>query len=108
MESYLDGELTVEQLGGDPAAGLFRGADARGSVAWLARGGTYQYLHVAEFAEAGVRRGFHLHANHTEHFYVSSARSGCSRARAENRWISNSPRATWSNAPLYFVNQSIN
>jgi quercetin dioxygenase-like cupin family protein len=70
MESYLDGALTVEELGGDSAAGLFRAADARGSIAWLARGGTYQYLHAAEFAEAGVRRGFHVHANHTEHLYV--------------------------------------
>lgn len=60
----------MEQLGGDAAAGLFRAADARGSVAWLARGGAYQYLHAAEFTEAGVRRGFHVHANHTEHFYV--------------------------------------
>jgi mannose-6-phosphate isomerase-like protein (cupin superfamily) len=70
MESYLGGALTVEQVGGDSAAGIFRASDARGSIAWLARGGAYQYLHAAEFAEAGVRRGFHVHANHTEHFYV--------------------------------------
>jgi len=70
MESYLAGALTVEQLGGDSAAGIFRASDARGSIAWLARGGAYQYLHAAEFREAGVRRGFHVHANHTEHVYV--------------------------------------
>jgi quercetin dioxygenase-like cupin family protein len=70
MESYLDGAVTVEELGGDSAAGIFRASDARGAIAWLARGGTYEYLHVAEFAEAGVRRGFHVHANHTEHLYV--------------------------------------
>lgn len=70
MESYLDGAVTVEELGGDPSAGRFRAADARGAVAWLARGGSYQYLHVVEFAEAGVRRGFHVHADHAEHLYV--------------------------------------
>jgi uncharacterized RmlC-like cupin family protein len=70
MASYLDGAVTVEQLGGDAAAGIFRASDARGSIAWLARGGGYPYLHVAEFTEAGVRRGFHVHANHTEHLYV--------------------------------------
>lgn len=40
MECYLGGALTVEQLGGDSAAGIFRAADARGAVAWLARGAT--------------------------------------------------------------------
>ena len=70
MQSYLEGELTVRQLGGDPSAGPFRAGDARGAVAWLARGEAFHYLHAVEFAEAGVRRGFHVHPNHTEHFYV--------------------------------------
>ncbi|HEX6041003.1 cupin domain-containing protein [Longimicrobium sp.] len=72
MRSYLDGGLTVEVLGGDAAAGLFRAADARGGVAWLARGEAYAYLHAVEFSAPGDRRGFHVHAGHRERLYVFS------------------------------------
>ena len=72
MRSYLDGGLTVEVLGGDAATGLFRGEDARGGVAWLARGEPYAYLHAVEFRAAGDRRGFHRHAGHRERLYVFS------------------------------------
>lgn len=72
MRSYLDGALTVEVLGGDVAAGLFRAADARGGVAWLARGEAFEYLHVVEFSHAGARRGFHVHQGHRERLYVFS------------------------------------
>lgn len=72
MRSYLDGGLTVEVLGGDAAAGLFRAADARGGVAWLARGEPFAYLHAVEFRAAGDRRGFHAHAAHRERLYVFS------------------------------------
>lgn len=72
MRSYLDGGLTVEALGGDAAAGLFRAEDARGGVAWLARGEPFAYLHAVEFRAAGDRRGFHLHAGHRECLYVFS------------------------------------
>lgn len=72
MRSYLDGGLTVEVLGGDAGAGPFRGGDARGAVAWLARGEPFAYLHAVEFAGPGVRRGFHAHLEHREHLYVFS------------------------------------
>ena len=72
MRSYLDGAVTVEVLGGDVAAGLFRAADARGGVAWLARGEPFEYLHVVEFSHAGARRGFHAHQGHRERLYVFS------------------------------------
>lgn len=72
MRSYLGGALTIETLGGDATAGPFRAGDARGAVAWLARGTEFGYLHAIEFAASGVRRGFHLHAGHQEHFYVFS------------------------------------
>lgn len=72
MRSYLDGGLTVEVLGGDAAAGLFRAEDARGGVAWLARGEPLAYLHAVEFRAAGDRRGFHAHAGHRERLYVFS------------------------------------
>lgn len=72
MRSYLDGGLTVEVLGGDIAAGLFRAADARGGVAWLTRGEPFEYLHVVEFSHAGARRGFHVHQGHRERLYVFS------------------------------------
>lgn len=72
MQSYLDGAVTVEVLGGDAAAGLFRGGDARGGVAWLARGEPFAYLHVVEFRSPGDRRGFHVHAGHDERLYVFS------------------------------------
>ena len=72
MQSYLDGAVTVEVLGGDAAAGLFRGGDARGGVAWLTRGEPFAYLHVVEFRSPGDRRGFHVHAGHDERFYVFS------------------------------------
>jgi quercetin dioxygenase-like cupin family protein len=72
VRSYLDGGLTVEVLGGDAAAGLFRAEDARGGVAWLARGEPFAYLHVVEFRAAGDRRGFHAHAGHHERLYVFS------------------------------------
>ena len=72
MRSYLDGGLVVEVLGGDIAAGLFRAEDARGGVAWLARGEAFQYLHVVSFSGPGARRGFHAHAGHTERLYVFS------------------------------------
>lgn len=72
MRSYLDGAVTVRVLGGDAAAGLFRGGDARGGVAWLTRGEPFAYLHVVEFRSPGDRRGFHVHAGHDERFYVFS------------------------------------
>ena len=72
MRSYLGGGLTVEVLGGDIAAGLFRGMDARGEVAWLARGEPFQYLHAISFTGPGMRRGFHHHGGHHERFYVFS------------------------------------
>jgi quercetin dioxygenase-like cupin family protein len=70
--SYLDGGVTVEVLGGDSAAGLFRAGDVRGGVAWLTRGEPFQYLHVVEFRNAGDRRGFHVHHGHDERLYVFS------------------------------------
>jgi quercetin dioxygenase-like cupin family protein len=72
VESYLEGAVTVEVLGGDAAAGLFRGGDARGGVAWLARGEPFAYLHAVEFRSPGDRRGFHVHVGHTERVYVFS------------------------------------
>jgi mannose-6-phosphate isomerase-like protein (cupin superfamily) len=72
MRSYLDGGLTVEELGGDAAAGLFRAGDARGGVAWLGRGEPSTYLHAFEFRAAGDRRGFNEHAGHHERLYVFS------------------------------------
>lgn len=70
MRSYLDGGVKVQVLGGDSAAGLFRAGDARGGVAWLARGEPWEYLHVVEFAYEGARRGFHVHQRHDERLYV--------------------------------------
>lgn len=72
MQSYLDGGVTVQVLGGDSAQGLFRAGDARGGVAWLARGEPFDYLHVVEFSHAGARRGFHVHQGHNERFYIFS------------------------------------
>lgn len=72
MQSYLDGGLTIETLGPDSAAGRFRAQDARGDVAWLARGEPFGYLHAISFSGPGVRRGFHLHAGHRERLYVVS------------------------------------
>lgn len=72
MRSYLGGGVTVEVLGGDSAAGLFRASDQRGGVAWLSRGEPFPYLHVVEFRNPGDRRGFHLHAGHSERLYVFS------------------------------------
>lgn len=72
MESYLDGRLSVEVLGSDAAVGLFRAGDARGGVAWLARGEAFAYLHAVEFRAPGDRRGFHVHAGHRERLYVFS------------------------------------
>ena len=72
MRSYLDGAVTVEVLGGDSAAGLFRAGDERGGVAWLSRSGSFEHLHVVEFASAGARRGFHVHHGHNERLYVFS------------------------------------
>lgn len=72
MQSYLEGGLTVEELGRDAAAGLFRGIDARGEVAWLARGEPFTALHAISFSGPGARRGFHLHAGHSERLYVMS------------------------------------
>jgi quercetin dioxygenase-like cupin family protein len=74
VRSYLDGGLTVEVLGGDVAAGTFRAEDARGGVAWLARGEPFQYLHAISFSGPGVRRGFHSHPGHRERLYVFSGR----------------------------------
>lgn len=72
MGSYLDGGVTVEVLGGDSAAGLFRAGDARGGVAWLTRGEAFEYLHLVEFRNPGDRRGFHVHHGHDERLYVFS------------------------------------
>jgi len=72
VRSYLDGGLTVEVLGADAAAGRFRVEDARGDVAWLARGEPFDFLHAISFSGPGVRRGFHLHAGHQERLYVVS------------------------------------
>jgi dTDP-4-dehydrorhamnose 3,5-epimerase-like enzyme len=74
MTTYLDGAVTVERLGREPVDGRFRSADERGAVAWLARCRRYDFVHVIEFARAGVRRGFHAHAGHTESLYVFSGR----------------------------------
>lgn len=68
--SWLGGALVVERLGATADAGRFHTADARGAVAFLARGGAYEHLHVVEFREAGVRRGFHLHRGHREELYL--------------------------------------
>lgn len=71
--SYLGGALTVEELGPDSGGGgLFRAEDARGGVAWLARGEPFSYLHALEFRSPGDRRGFHVHADYTERLYVFS------------------------------------
>lgn len=72
MQRYLGGGMTVEVLGGDSAAGLFRAGDARGGVAWLSRGDPIEYLHVVGFSHPGARRGFHVHARHRERLYVFS------------------------------------
>lgn len=72
MRSYLDGGLTVEALAADVAAGRFRAQDARGDVAWLARGEAFDFLHAISFSGPGVRRGFHLHTGHRERLYVVS------------------------------------
>ncbi|WP_331054307.1 cupin domain-containing protein [Longimicrobium sp.] len=72
VRSYLNGALTVQRLGGDDGESLFHAGDARGAVAWLARGTPFSFLHVVEFAAVGVRRGFHAHTGHTEHFYLFS------------------------------------
>jgi dTDP-4-dehydrorhamnose 3,5-epimerase-like enzyme len=70
MTSHLDGAVTIESVGTSSADGLFRASDARGEVAWPAVGERSDYLHVIEFAEAGVRRGFHAHPGHRERLYV--------------------------------------
>lgn len=72
VRSYLDGALTVETLGPGTGPGLFRAEDARGGVAWLARGEPFAYLHVAEFRAPGDRRAFHAHSGHTERLYLFS------------------------------------
>jgi quercetin dioxygenase-like cupin family protein len=82
VRSYLDGGVTVEVLGGDSAAGLFRAGDARGGVAWLTRGEPFHYLHVVEFRAPGDRRGFHVHQGHDERLYVFS---GTLRLIAEHK-----------------------
>jgi mannose-6-phosphate isomerase-like protein (cupin superfamily) len=69
-EEHLDGRIRLSRLGGDAAAGAFRGGDARGRVAWPARGIAFTSTHVVEFARAGVRRGFHRHPRGAEHLYV--------------------------------------
>ena len=72
MRSYLGGALTVEELGRDAGAGLFRAEDARGQVAWLTRGEPADYVHVVEFRASGDRRGFHFHTGFHERLYVVS------------------------------------
>lgn len=72
VRTYLGGAVTVEALAGDAAAGRFRSADARGEVAFAARGEAFQHLHLVSFAAAGVRRGFHAHPAGTERLYVFS------------------------------------
>jgi quercetin dioxygenase-like cupin family protein len=70
VRSYLEGALTVETLGPGTGAGPFRAEDARGAVAWLARGEPFAYLHAIEFCAPGVRRGFHAHPGHAERLYL--------------------------------------
>lgn len=70
--SYLGGAATVRRLGGAGEGERFRAADARGAVAWLARGTPVAYVHAIEFAAAGARRGFHVHAAHAETLYLFS------------------------------------
>ena len=72
VRSYLDGALTVESLDGGTGAGPFRAGDARGCVAWLARGEPFAYLHAVELNAPGVRRGFHAHPGHRERLYLFS------------------------------------
>ena len=72
MTEFLQGALTVARLGREAAAGSFRAEDERGAVAWLVRGQPFTYLHAVEFRAAGVRRGFHAHADHREHLYLAS------------------------------------
>lgn len=72
MRSYLEGALTVEALDSGCGAGRFRAEDARGGVAWLARGEPFAYLHAVELNAPGVRRGFHAHAGHRERLYLFS------------------------------------
>jgi quercetin dioxygenase-like cupin family protein len=85
VDTYLDGALTIETLGGDSAVGLFRAEDARGGVAWLARGEAFSYLHAVEFRSAGDRRGFHVHAGHRERLYVFSGTVRLLAARGGER-----------------------
>jgi quercetin dioxygenase-like cupin family protein len=72
VRSWLDGALTVQALGANTGAGPFRAEDARGGVAWLARGEPFAYLHAIEFSAPGVRRGFHAHPGHAERLYLFS------------------------------------
>ena len=70
MTSHLDGAVTIESVGTSSVDGLFRASDARGEVAWPSVGEPSEYIHIIEFAEAGVRRGFHSHPGHRERLYV--------------------------------------
>lgn len=85
MRTYLDGGLTVQQLGGNAAMGLFRAEDARGGVAWLARGEPFTFMHAVEFRAAGDRRGFHVHAGHEERLYVFSGTVRLVAGRGDDR-----------------------
>ncbi len=68
--SWLGGAVTVRTLPGPGEGRLFRVEDARGEVAWPVAAEAFAWMHVVEWAEAGIRRGFHRHDAHEEVFYV--------------------------------------
>ena len=70
MQKYFGGKLQIESLPRENRDGRFRVSDHRGEVAWPIAGERFEYHHVVEFAQAGDRRGFHVHRQHEELLYV--------------------------------------
>jgi mannose-6-phosphate isomerase-like protein (cupin superfamily) len=82
---YLGAEVQVRRLGPASGGGRFMAEDIRGRVAFPVVAEPFEYMHIVEFARAGVRRGLHAHPHHEEHFLVFrgelrlAARSASSR-----------------------------
>lgn len=70
---YFSGHLIVETLNADADSyGRFRNSDERGEVAMIVTKGNLEYVELAEFADKGVKRGYHYHTMYTERLYVIS------------------------------------
>lgn len=73
MKEFLNGGIKIESFESVPdSQGRFTGGDERGMVSGILHGVSINFVEVAEFVKAGMKRGFHFHEQYEEQLYIIS------------------------------------